>query len=305
MMELRHLRYFVAVAESLSFRAAAEFLHVSQPPLSRQIKQLEDTIGTALFERRGRRVKLTPAGTRFLKDAKAVLEGAASAVDMAQRVARGEAGMLRLGFVGTALYRILPDLVGSFRREFPGVKLMLSELTMNAQFAALERGDIDAGIVIEPRELNGIECRDLYVEPLVLCLPADHPLAARMKAKSVPLRKLSDDQFIIFPRRLAPGLYDRIMEVGERAGIALKIGQRAVQMQTIVGLVSAGLGVALVPECLTNLARPGIVYRKVTPAAAPVRTCLIWHPARRQGVVENLIALSTKLGRRRNRSSCR
>lgn len=298
MIELRHLRYFVAIAESMSFRAAAERLHISQPPLSRQMKQLERELGTALFERHGRRIQLTEAGSRFLGDAMAVLDGIAQARETALQIGSGSRGRIRLGFVSTALYGILPNVVRALQRRHKDIELVLRELTLPAQLRALDRGEIDAGIVIEPPSLDGLESLDLYLEPLVLCLPDRHALAATPPRRPIAARALAGETFISFPRELAPGLHDRIVEYAARAGFDLTLGQQAVQMQTIVGLVSVGLGVAIVPESLRSLSRPGIVYRELRPRTKAVRTVLIWHDERRSPALGKVIEFVSNFARK-------
>lgn len=291
MIELRHLRYFVAVADTLHFGRAARRLHISQPPLSRQIQQLEAHLGVALFHRQGRQVGLTDAGRRFFVDAEAILAGVMQAETNAVRAARGEVGRIRLGFVSPALYSRLPALTRGLREHLPEVALELCEMTADAQYRAIETQDIDAGLVICPSEIPGLLQRRIHREALVACLPADHPLAAGPRSRPIPIAALRDEDFIMFPRSQAPGLYDRIIAVGEHNGFALRLGQPAVQMQTIVGLVSAQLGIAIVPASIANLRRAGVVYRRLTPVPEPVSTALLWARQNRSAVLARVIAL--------------
>ncbi len=292
MFDLRQLRYFVAVAEAGHVGRAAERLHLSQPPLSRQIRQLEAHLGVSLFHRHARGMSLTDAGQRLLRDARGVLAAADAAASAAQRTARGELGRLRLGFVSTALYSILPALVRRLGERLPEVALELRELTAEQQFQALASGRLDAGIVICADPPMSLERLPLLAEPLLACLPAHHPLAEPAETKPLPLAALREEPFILFPRSQAPTLHDRILALCQQAGFALRLGQQGVQMQTIVGLVSAGLGVALVPTSMAGLRRPGVCYRAIEPAGSPVSTELIWQPAALRPVTARLIELA-------------
>ena len=291
MIELRHLRYFVAVAETLHFGRAARRLHISQPPLSRQIQQLEAHLGVELFHRQGRNVALTDAGRCLLADAEAILARVMQAETNAVRAARGEVGRIRLGFVSPALYSRLPALARQVREHLPQVALELREMTADAQYRGIETEAIDAGLVICPSQTPDLLQRRIHCEALVACLPADHPLAAGPRRRPIPVAALRDEDFIMFPRAQAPGLHDRIIAVGERNGFALRFGQPAVQMQTIVGLVSARLGVAIVPASIANLRRAGVVYRQLTPAPEPVSTMLLWARQNRSAVLARVLAL--------------
>lgn len=275
MIELRHLRYFIAVAESQNFGRAARQLHISQPPLSRAIQQLEAHLGTALFLRVGRGVQLSAAGTQFLHDARRMLADLQRAERNAARTARGETGTVRIGFVSTALYSVLPGLVRQLRLALPGVELILEEQTIGDQHLALQAARIDLGIALCPQPAPGIAHRVVHQEALLACLPADHP-HARHPNRPLPLQTLRDEAFVLFPRERSPGLFDHILGLAEAAGFTLRSGQQAVQMQTIVGLVSAGLGLALVPASIAALQRPGVVYRRLSNAIRPVETALIW-----------------------------
>lgn len=273
-IETRQLRYFLAVAETLHVGRAALRLHMSQPPLTRQIKALERRVGTALFDRSGRRMTLTDAGTAFRAEAERVLAALERAVRHANEVGHGDRGTVRIGFVSTALYGPLPGLVRDFRATHPDVEIDLLELTADAQLVALGRGDIDLGLALCAEPSEHIEIRTLYREPLVACLPEQHALARRHRSR-LAVESLRAEPFVMFPRHLSPGLHDRIVGLAEQAGFALRIEQQAVQMQTIVGLVSAGVGLAIVPDCMRALARPGVVYRRLPRDVPQVETALI------------------------------
>ncbi|CAJ0681109.1 LysR substrate-binding domain-containing protein [Ralstonia mannitolilytica] len=286
-MDLRQLRYFVTVAEELHFGRAAERLAMTQPPLSQQIRALEDELGVRLFHRTQRSVALTPVGARWLVEVRRVLAEAGALPALAQRLARGEVGSLSLSFVSTADYGILPAVLRHFREARPDVQLQLREATSDVQIEALLAGEVDAGIVIAhhagsvPGEL---EYRPLVREPLVLAVPASR--AARWgvePGQPFPLADAAAEPLIIFPRRSAPALYDIITGYHaahggrpEDAGAATRIGQEAIQMQTIVSLVSAEMGVALVPASLCNLQRTGVVYLELAAPSPVIETGLVW-----------------------------
>ncbi len=260
-MELRQLRYFVAVAEELHFRRAAQRLHIAQPPLSQQIRKLERELGVELFRRTNRQVELTDAGRIFLEEARRTLSNAERAVEAVRSAARGEVGWLRIGFVGSVSYDLLPRLLSEFRKRYPEVQLDLRQLTTEEQMECLEKGDIDLGISRELEEINGLEVVPLLSERLFAALPAEHPLASSEKAE---LAELSEDSFITVPRREVPRLYDNFVYLCRTAGFDPKIVQEALQFPTILGLVSAGLGVAVVPAVVQAFGKTGVAYLPLT-----------------------------------------
>jgi DNA-binding transcriptional LysR family regulator len=300
-MELRHLRYFVAVADHLSFGRAARALHLSQPPLSRQIRALEDELGTALFARTKRSVALTPAGAALLPDARRLLREADALRVGARKHALGEVGTLALGFIGMAAYNVLPDLLPAFHRAHPGVRLALREATSDVLLAALRQGEIDAGVVLPPVSEPGFEYLPLFRDTLVAALPAGR----RRAPGAIPLASLAGEPFVLFPRGVGASLHDLIVGFCHRAGFAPRIEQEAIQMQTIVSLVAAGMGVALVPASLMNMRRTGVVYRRLAESSPLVELGLAW----RAGDGSPLVGAFAALGReraahRRRRTRC-
>jgi DNA-binding transcriptional LysR family regulator len=258
-MELRHLRYFVTLAEELHFGRAAAKLHISQPPLSMQIRALEEELGVTLLNRTQRQVSLTQAGTALLGEARHILARVEQAVLMTKRAGRGEIGELVIGFISVADYNVLPLVLREFRRRFPLVNLTLRESTTDAQTRDLAAGRIDVGFVLPPIGDPSLESISILREPLIAALPERHPLAR--KPGKLALEKLKDAPFILFARPFAPGLYD---------------AQEAIQMQTIVSLVSAELGVALIPASLTNLKRTGVVYKFLKAGSPLTDIHLVW-----------------------------
>jgi DNA-binding transcriptional LysR family regulator len=257
-IELRHLRYFVAVAEHGGFRRAAERLHVSQPPLSQQIAQLEQRLGAALLVRSRRGIALTAAGETFLRDARMLLADLDRAVEAARRAGAGTTGLVRLGFVGSAAYPIVPDIVRAFRAAHPEVEVRLRELSTAEQLEALAAGALDVGFARLPLDEPAVELEPVATEPILAALPEGHPLATR---RQVRLHDLATEPFVMFPRAQAPGFFDHLVNLVAATGTAPRIVQEAREMQTIMALVASGLGVTLVPASVQALALHGAVYR--------------------------------------------
>lgn len=261
-IELRHLRYFAAVAEELHFGRAAERLGIAQPPLSQQIKSLEELVGYPLFERRPQ-VRLTPAGEALLEVALRTLAQVEEGLDSTRRAGRGEAGKITVGFAASILTTALPEILRTYRERFPGVELRLRELSSAAQAAALSDGGIDVGFVREAVEYGeGLICEPILREEFVAVLPPAHVLAGRAE---LPLGELAGEPFVHFPRAVAPALYDQIGDACRRAGFRPRVVQEAQEWLTILGLVEAGLGVSLVPDSFRRLRWGGVQYRPLAP----------------------------------------
>lgn len=272
-MELRHLRYFVTLAEELHFGRAAERLHIAQPPLSQQIRQLEKELGFELFHRTKRNVQLTEAGQVFLSEVQQILRQLQQAIQVGQQTSRGEVGQLVVGFVSSAAYNILPNILRQFRCCVPGVSLELHELTTDQQLDWLRSGRLDIGFVRPPVEENTFSWEIIFQESLMVALPETHVLANQ---SDVCLTSLANEPFILFPRILAPGLYDLIISLCQQAGFSPTVTQEAIQMQTIVSLVAAEMGVAIVPASLQNLQRTGVVYQNIQESTPKVAIAMIW-----------------------------
>ena len=281
-MELRHLRYFVAVAEELHFGRAAKRLRMTQPPLSQQIQQLERELGVVLLDRSMRAVALSAAGAWLLPEAKRVLAEAHALREGVERAASGHTGAIHLAFVSIADYAGLPELLRDFSRHYPGVRLTLSEATSDVQFEQLEAGRIDAGLLIPPIPPHLTDQLDyvaLLRDPLVGALP--NAQARRMGREKLDLARLKMLPLIIFPRHLAPGFYDLILGTFHAADFSPVIAQEAAQMQTIIALVAAGMGMALVPDSMRKLARAGVSYRALGGGAPEVEIGMA-SPARKK-----------------------
>jgi DNA-binding transcriptional LysR family regulator len=249
-----------------------------------------------LFLRTKRSVELTPAGRDLLPEVRRLLAGADALAPLAQSLARGETGVLSLAFVSTADYGVLPPLLQRFGERYPGVRLQLTEATSDVQIEELVAGRIHAGLIIPPvpvRYANQLVYLPIACEPLVVAMSdAQARLVGGDETTPVTLGELAQVPLIVFPRRLAPAFYDIIMDCFAQAGLTPRIGQEAIQMQTIVSLVSAGMGVALVPQSLRNLRRTGVVYRPLRDARPAVETGLVWRSAQASPVLEAFIALA-------------
>ncbi len=267
-MDLRQLKYFVTVAEERSFSKAALRLHVSQPPLSTQLKALEDELGVRLLDRTNRGVSLTAAGQVFYDEMRAVLARLERGKELARNAGRGDVGCLSIGFVSIADYGVLPPALKAFRSRYPGVEVQLHELTTDAQIREIRAARLDLGIGLGPVDTAELSFEPLTRETLVLAAPAEHPLIGSDEA--VDLKALASDSFILPPRDLAPGLFDLVIGQCRAAGFAPRITQQARQMQTVISLVACGMGVALVPSSVQNLKRPGVQYRSLLGPAAAV-----------------------------------
>jgi DNA-binding transcriptional LysR family regulator len=277
--DLRQLRHFVAVAERLHFGRAAAALHISQPPLSRSIRELERRLGATLLARTRRRVELTPEGARFLEDAKRLLAQMERAVLEIGSMAAGDGGRLRLGFVSLADYGMLPGLLKAYKAARPGVTLALREMLSPDQALALAAGELDFGLLLPP--VPGADLEHLVVqrERFLAALPLRHRLA-RVRGR-IAMRELAGEAYVMAPREIAPGLHDIVSALAARAGFAPRVAQEAIQMQTVVSLVSSGLGVAIVPASVANLGRRGVVYREIADAHPRLDLWLAW----RQGAL--------------------
>ena len=262
-IELRHLRYFLAVAETLHFSKAAENIGIAQPPLSQQIKRLEQLIGHRLFDRTTRGVKLTLAGQLLAERARSTLEKVQDDLAQVRRLGRGEEGTLTVGFSGSVMFTELPAAIESYRRRYPKVELRLRELATSAQIAALLNGTLDLAFMRDGDPTEGIQIKTWLEERYIAVLPEAHELAGKRRLR---VRDLQKEHFVLFARRMGPLAFDRTIACCERNGFRPNIVQEGTQWPTIVRLVAAGIGVSLAPACMASVAIPGAVYRSVDAA---------------------------------------
>jgi DNA-binding transcriptional LysR family regulator len=274
-MELRHFRYFAAVARHLNYREASRWLHVAQPAISQTILDLEEELGTELFLRSHRKVQLTAAGTAFLGEVEAILKRAEEAKRLAQRAARGQVGLLRLGFIAPATATILPPLVRAYRRQYPNVELQLHHMNPDDQLAAFDAGRLDLGLSrpLPPERRADFEEEVVYTDYLGAVLPPNHPLA---KEKKIRLEKLAAEPFVLFHRVGAPGLFDEAVALCRRAGFSPNVRHEPDLLITVFILVESGLGVALVPGFARGLAQQKTVRRPLAVPSNPMPLCATW-----------------------------
>ncbi len=280
-MNARQLKHFVAVAETLHFGRAAEQLGLTQPPLSQSIMALERELGAPLFARTRRSVALTPFGKQWLAHVRGVVDGMNALPGIARRLREGTIGRLELSFVSTADYNILPALVRRFTATFPDVELALTEATSDVQLAALLAGKVHVGLVIPPPKSSlpeGLSYLPLVTEPLVAAVPESWIAEGRLalSANRLAAETVVGAPLILFPRQSAPAFHDLVTGYYVRHGGRARIAQEAIQMQTIISLVSAGMGIALVPASLRNLARSGVAYLELGGKTPVLETGLTW-----------------------------
>lgn len=288
-MELRHLRYFTAVVQWNGYREAARHRNVAQPALSQAVSELEEELGVKLFIREKRRARLTPEGEVFYSEAVRVLEQAQHAMEAARRAARGEIGTLRIGFLGSATSSFLPGLIRLYRQRYPGVKLVLEELTPLKQEEAFARGELDLGFTrpLSKEQLALFHTRLLYKEPLLVAMP-DHCAPA---GKRVALKSFDGKPLILFHRRGAPGLYDSITALCNEAGFIPRVEHEPNMMQTVLSLVASEAGAAIVPACVSNLRADGVKFLRIVPDHARVELIAAWPKGNPSVVLQSFLDL--------------
>jgi DNA-binding transcriptional LysR family regulator len=272
-MELRHFKYFVAVAEELHFGRAAKKLNIAQPPLSQQIMNLEEELGIKLFDRSKRNIQLTPAGSHFLKEAKQVLLHVEQAAETARRIHVGKAGHLRIGFVGSVIHTFLPEGLRMFRERFPEIELVLTEINTAEQIALLHAKRLDVGFHYIAAEDPQLVSKTLTVAPLLAVLQNKHPLAGK---KSVHIKQLAQEHFVANTRSTEPVVRDAFISLCHSAGFTPKIAQEAGQVQTVLGLVASGVGPCLLPDFIKHIRRPGVQYVPLSGSPPVVKLAVVW-----------------------------
>ncbi|MEM9004064.1 MAG: LysR family transcriptional regulator [Cyanobacteria bacterium P01_F01_bin.86] len=287
-MELRHLRYFVAVAEELHFGRAAYRLHMAQQPLSRQIRNLEEELEVPLFHRTKRTIQLTEAGKVFLQEAHKTLKQADHAATLARKIGRGEAGELQIGFTGPILNSVLPLVVRHFKSRFPDMYLELKRLSTTEQVEALVSGKLHVGFLHPPIDTPLISQEVIYQEPLMAALPDIHPLVTDISGP-LSIKHFAQEPFILFPRHVGPALYDGITGFCQKAGFHPRVVQEAFPQQTILGLVAAGLGVSLIHASVQGLHLQGVVIKPLVEVTPTLASAIAWHTAMRHPALPHLI----------------
>jgi LysR family transcriptional regulator, benzoate and cis,cis-muconate-responsive activator of ben and cat genes len=291
-MELRHLRYFVVLAEERNFGRAARRLRLAQPPLSQQIQRLERELGVTLFDRSKRPVQLTSAGLLLLEQARELLARAEQTVHTMAGASRGEIGQLTVGCVPSAFYDIAPAVLRAYHERYPRVRLIVHERDTTPLVAELQAGQLDVGFLRATPRAAGLEVTPVYHEPVVAVLPVTHRLAGE---RAIALADLADDQFIMFPRQYAPENFDLLTSACLAAGFSPHMVLERGAHHTQVGYVACGVGVALVPWSMRVLRLPGVVYKRLTPPAPSMSTAIAWSAARDSGPRDQLMAVAREL----------
>jgi len=292
-VDLNHLRCFVAVAEELHFGRAAERLFMTQPPLSRQIHLLEEALGIVLFERNSRSVKLTEAGRAYYDDSLRILRLASQAADSARRVARGDAGQVTIGFTAVSGYQMVPALLTAARENLPGITVVLREMVSLAQVRALETRAIDLGVMRAQFAVHGLAYRQLTCEPLVAALPARHRLASPPAGRrAIAAHDLHDEAFVMYSPDGGKYFHDRIAGLLTAANVRVRHVQFIDQTHSIVALVRAGLGIAIVPASARELGLRDVVYRPLWTADAWAELDLAWNEDQNNPAVERFRAFA-------------
>ena len=278
--ELRHLVYFREVARTLHFRRAAEALALAQPALSRQIAQLEATLGVRLFARSRRKVELTPAGRALAERVEPLLRGLAAIPDELRALTGGQTGQVKVGFTGLAMATVLPGILREFHRRFSKIRLELNESPTSAQLVALAAGEIACGFFHPDATTPGLRTRELLREKNGVLLPADHPLAARAKLR---LRDLAAVPWVLFPRAHNPGFFDRVLAAFSRAGVTPRIAEEVWPRANAVGLVRAGLGATFMCPSEASSLPEGVAFRELQGPTPESRLVVGWRDATRVG----------------------
>lgn len=282
--ELRLIRAFIAVAETLHFGRAAERLHIAQPPLSRQIRQLEAELGVTLLMRSSHGVAVTESGRAFLEAARGVVRQVEDAVRVARRAQLGELGQLEVGFVDSAMFELLPRTLSRFRQRFPRIELKLHEMNSALQLADLREKRLHVGIIRPPTAAEAIALEIIDREPLVAAVPARHPLA---RTSGAAIRALAGEIFIALPREHSPWLHDRLTSALLQNGVTLRVGQEAQGVGAMVSMVAAGLGVALVPASARILPYRDVAYVPLEASAPVLELALAWRRDDSSPLVQN------------------
>jgi DNA-binding transcriptional LysR family regulator len=288
-LELRHFRYFTSVVQWNGYREAARQRHVAQPALSQAVAELEEELGLKLFLREKRRARLTPEGEVFYKEAVRVLQQVEEAVESARRAARGEIGVLRIGFLGSATASFLPGLIRLYRQRYPGVKLVLDELTPVQQDDAFARGELDLGFTrpLSNEQAALLDSRTIYREPLLVAMP--ERMAPRKQ--TVDLKTLEQVPLVLFHRRGAPGLFDSITALCREAGFIPRVEHEPNLMQTVLSLVASEAGATIVPACVRNLRADGVAFRRITPDHIRIELVAAWSRNSQSVVLQSFLDL--------------
>jgi len=287
-LELRHFNYFLAVAEELHYRKAAEKLCISQPGLSRQIKQMEEILGTPLFVRNKKKVSLTAAGTYLKSEVEFIVNHLAVTQKQLKLIAEGSIGELRIGFLGSAMQTVIPELLVSLRHHFPDIKTSLEELSNTAQVNALLKDSLDLGFVRLARVPDELAIKTILYDSFSLVLPASHPMTP---TNFTSVEQLANEDFILFSQEYSPLYFDTIMSICEDAGFTPKISHKSVHAQTIFRLVENNLGISIVPSSLQYGFKLGVKFIELKEIAQKAELSVIWKKENRNPTIAQTLKL--------------
>lgn len=288
MIEIRHLRYFVTLAEERHFSRAAERLFIAQPGLSQQIQSLEAQLGVELIDRTKRRVELTAAGHALHEEGRRALAEFDRVLEYTRRVGRGKVGKLRIGVIASAIYNVLPGALREFRQRYPEVDLIVREMTTPVQVNAMTTGEIDVGLMRLPYATGELQTRPILEERLAVVLSERNPLA---QLEEMPLTALAHEPHIIFPAAPRPSWADFVLRVCRQAGFEPRVVQEAMEVATVMSFVAAEMGVALIPESLQGLVRPGIAFRPISPPAPRLPLAIMYRAGPRSPTTEAFLSV--------------
>jgi len=297
-MELRHLRYFCAVAEELNFRRAAERLHVTQPSLSAQVRKLEEELEVRLLDRDTHHVALTPAGRYFHREAGQILLSAQTAARNARRVDRGELGALSIGFVGSLGHGLMPSVLRAYRKKFPRIELKLTEMDTAQQVEALGARRLDLGFIGLglPAETSDLQLATVAEETLHVALPLGHALLKGKKVATLPLARLAGEKFLLAARESAPLFNPWLLVLCQQAGFQPEILQETGQPVTVLNYVAAGLGVTILPAQFARLPTVGVRFVPLAKPVPPYRYCAAWSPRNTHAALSQFVAIARETG---------
>ena len=294
-MELKQLRSFIAVSRLLSFSRSAKSLHLSQPAMSAQIQALEADLGVLLLIRNRRTVRLTAAGEAFLKDAESLVEKAAEAKHLAQRIAQGKAGHLRLGFVASAALELVPSVLVAFRKRYPEITFEIRNVRTVDQVRELQDGTLDAGFIRLPNTIAGLTIQPVHSEAFVLVMARNHPLARK---KGTTLGSFKGENFVAYGRRWAPEFYETWVSICSRAGFLPNVVQETAEMDMMLALVSAGVGVAILPEGLARRRGRELTIKALPVNAKQSQMGIAIREGQDNVILRNLVALAVEAGQK-------
>jgi DNA-binding transcriptional LysR family regulator len=287
-IELRHLETFLVVAEEMNFKRAARRLNIAQPPLSRQIRRLEQDLGVTLFQRTQRRVQLTEAGQALVTEARQILATIEQSIRVVQRANRGEVGKLVVGFEGSSAYEVVPFSLKVYQEQFPSVEVIVHQMTTGQQVQALIEERINVGFLVPLLRDENLMMETVLQEPMILALPENHPLSNQSE---IDLQDLANESFIVGPHQQRCGLYEQVIVACRQAGFSPKVVQETEEMQITLGFIAAGLGVALLSASAQNIRRPGVVYRTLTPPIPKMELAIAWRINNQSSILQGFLTV--------------